>query len=362
MAPEIIDKRLERAVDKIVSEAERLESLVSEVRRALENRRDLFVFGQADRPRSLCYAAIDSSYTAPAIELLGGYLAITNVSRVVYGSGCGRTSAESRAYVDFWLTRDETRTAARVYERLNALELLRAKRRGLADFDVLLIDGEVIPRVLSAESPLTRRLIEATDRLIDYADRTDTALVGVLKRSYARDIAAILGLPVSGLSDRALMSHVLEVGEYVVTASYADLYEELARLRDRASGEVLRWLEARLRWFDMIVSSIPVGYTVKQAFYRAYGTVYPAATKIEYMLSGHIDDQTLLSSLIHVSSGTGVPAPVDYADRLSSIPRGLRQTVYQMLLAEATKRSGGRASVARLLSLMNPEKIESLLG
>lgn len=50
--------------------------VVGEVRRAIESRGDLFRVGIAGSAEDLCYVAVDSSFTAPAIELVGGYLGI----------------------------------------------------------------------------------------------------------------------------------------------------------------------------------------------------------------------------------------------------------------------------------------------
>ena len=195
---------------------------------------------------------------------------------------------------------------------------------------------------------------------MELADRTDTAVVGTLKRSYSRDLVGILGFSQLRLSDKAVMSLILNPGEYLVAGSHSDIYRELEGLRGR-SGVREDWLEARLRWYRSIVDNVPVGYTVKLAYYRAPKTLYPTATKVEYLTSSSLHEDVLLSSLIHVSAGTGIPAPVDYADSLSAISKELKQTVYQKLIAELAKNAEAR-DVIPLLSLTNPEKLGRLLS
>jgi hypothetical protein len=366
VAPEVVEKAVIRATSKLIAEIERVKSLIVEIRRALEARRDIFTIREAGKPENLCYAAVDSSFTAPAIELVGGYLGIVVVASVLYGSKCGRNTVDAKAYTELWFNNDLTSTIARYYERVVALKLLEEKKRGDADFDVLLLDGEIVPRTLGrregSSRELLERVVELTSRMLELADKTDTAVVGVLKRSYARDIVNILGFHDIKLSDRAVMSLVLKPGEYLIAGIHSEIYSELRKLESKP-GVKKEWLESRLKWYEALVSNIPVGYAVKLAFYRAPRTLYPIATKIEYLSSGGLAEDALISSLVHVSTGTGIPAPVDYADALSTITRELRQTAYQKLLAEIAKRAGLRArDILPLLSLMNPEKLTRILG
>jgi len=366
VAPEIVEKAIVKTASKLIAEVERVKALIAEIRKALEARRDLFTIGAARKPETLCYVAVDSSYTAPAIELVGGYLGIIVVASVIYGSKCGKNSVEAKVYTELWFNDDLTSTIARYYERITALKLLEEKKRGEIDFDVLLLDGEIIPRALGKHKGSTRELlvkvVELTSRVLELADRTDTAVVGILKRSYARDIVNILGFHNIRLSDRAVMSLVLRPGEYLIAGVHSDIYSELRKLRDKP-GVKEEWLETRLKWYEVLVSNIPVGYAVKLAFYKAPRTLYPIATKIEYLTSSTLTEEALLSSLVHISTGTGIPAPVDYADALSSITRELKQTAYQKLLAEIAKNVKAEArDILPLLSLMNPEKLTRILG
>jgi hypothetical protein len=364
VAPEVVEKVLVRTASRLVKEVEKVRLRIAEIRRSVEARGDIFALRVVGDYERLCYATVDSSFTAPAIELVGGYLGIIAVVKVLYGSRCGggrRGSAGAEVYTELWFNRDYVNEFAKYYERAAALKLLEAKRGGGLHFDVLLLDGEIIPRVWRGpgNEPLRVRAVEVTNRIIELADETDTAVAGVLKRSYSRDLVNILGFHDLRLSDRAVMSLALKPGEYLVAGSYSDLHRELEKLRGRP-GVDDEWLKARLEWYEGILQNTPTGYEVKLAFYRAPKTLYPTATKVEYMTSSSLHEEVLISSLVHISTATGLPAPVDEADRLatSTLTRELKQTVYQKLIAEVAKSTKASAKeVLPLLSLMNPEKL-----
>lgn len=364
VAPEVVEKVLVRTASRLVKEVEKVRLRIAEIRRSVEARGDIFALRVVGDYERLCYATVDSSFTAPAIELVGGYLGIIAVVKVLYGSRCGggrRGSAGAEVYTELWFNRDYVNEFAKYYERATALKLLEAKRGGGLHFDVLLLDGEIIPRVWRGpgNEPLRVRAVEVTNRIIELADETDTAVAGVLKRSYSRDLVNILGFHDLRLSDRAVMSLALKPGEYLVAGSYSDLHRELEKLRGRP-GVDDEWLKARLEWYEGILQNTPTGYEVKLAFYRAPKTLYPTATKVEYMTSSSLHEEVLISSLVHISTATGLPAPVDEADRLatSTLTRELKQTVYQKLIAEVAKSTKASAKeVLPLLSLMNPEKL-----
>lgn len=360
VAPEVVEKVLGKTTTKLVNEIEKVRDIVSVIR---DITRSKFTINIAKEFKELCYAAVDSSYTAPAIELIGGYLGIVIVSTVLYGLKCSKCIVDAKAYTDLWFSNDLTSIYAKYYERLTTLKLLKMKNDGELYFDVLLIDGELIPRTSTThlEKDMLSKVIELTNKVIELADKTDTALVGILKRSYARDITNILGFHDLRLNDRAIMSLILKPNEYLIVGAHCDIYDELRRLKGKL-GVNEEWLSARLRWYEILIRNIPIGYAVKLAFYRAPKTLYPTATKVEYLTSNSLDEDALLSSLIHISTATGIPAPIDYADALSIVTKELKQTVYQKLLVEVAKKLRAEAKdILPILSLMNPEKITRIL-
>ena len=360
VAPEVVEKVLGKTTTKLVNEIEKVRDIVSVIR---DITRSKFTINTAKEFKELCYAAVDSSYTAPAIELVGGYLGIVVVSTVLYGLKCSKCIVDAKAYTDLWFSNDLTSVYAKHYERLTTLKLLKMKEGGELYFDVLLVDGELIPRTSTThlEKDILSKVIELTNKVIELADKTDTALVGILKRSYARDITNILGFHDLRLNDRAIMSLILKPNEYLIVGAHCDIYDELRRLKGKL-GVNEEWLNARLKWYEILIKNIPIGYAVKLAFYRAPKTLYPTATKVEYLTSNSLDEDALLSSLIHISTATGIPAPIDYADALSIVTKELKQTVYQKLLVEVAKKLRAEAKdVLPILSLMNPEKITRIL-
>jgi hypothetical protein len=360
VAPEVVEKVLGKTTTKLVNEIEKVRDIVSVIR---DITRSKFTINTAKEFKELCYAAVDSSYTAPAIELVGGYLGIVVVSTVLYGLKCSKCIVDAKAYTDLWFSNDLTSIYAKYYERLTTLKLLKMKEGGELYFDVLLVDGELIPRTSTThlEKDVLSKVIELTNKVIELADKTDTALVGILKRSYARDITNILGFHDLRLNDRAIMSLILKPNEYLIVGAHCDIYDELRKLKGKL-GVNEEWLNARLKWYEILIKNIPIGYAVKLAFYRAPKTLYPTATKVEYLTSNSLDEDALLSSLIHISTATGIPAPIDYADALSIVTKELKQTVYQKLLVEVAKKLRAEAKdILPILSLMNPEKITRIL-
>lgn len=360
VAPEVVEKVLGKTTTKLVNEIEKVRDIVSVIR---DITRSKFTINTAKEFKELCYAAVDSSYTAPAIELVGGYLGIVVVSTVLYGLKCSKCIVDAKAYTDLWFSNDLTSIYAKYYERLTTLKLLKMKEGGELYFDVLLVDGELIPRTSTThlEKDILSKVIELTNKVIELADKTDTALVGILKRSYARDITNILGFHDLRLNDRAIMSLILKPNEYLIVGAHCDIYDELRKLKGKL-GVNEEWLNARLKWYEILIKNIPIGYAVKLAFYRAPKTLYPTATKVEYLTSNSLDEDALLSSLIHISTATGIPAPIDYVDALSIVTKELKQTVYQKLLVEVAKKLRAEAKdILPILSLMNPEKITRIL-
>lgn len=317
-----------------------------------------------------CFLGIDSSYTSPPLELVGGYLGLVFVVSVLYGRECRSTSPELEvsAYVTYDPARDLTKIEARRLERERAIESLRRKFRGETHFDVLILDGEVLPRLsprllsgVSAESEVARELAKLTDSMILLAEKTETPVVGVLKRSYSKDALAVLGHFMDvDLSDRAFMTYVLELGEYVVIGDYKSIsstYQNLVEAYSDAYPREVSPAKHRLAWLRQMLRYSSVASRMKMAFYRPRAGISTTAVKIEYDSAGLSDDE-LISSLVSVSESTGFPAPVDYADALSQIPSDVRFTLYQLVLQKIGEANPDVAQ--KLFTLVNPQKLTSV--
>lgn len=370
VAPEVVEEVLDRVVRRATDVASRVTAAATIRARLLT----VGAIGRASDAEDLCYYAVDSSYTSPALELVGGYLGLVFVVGVLYGRSCPSKSPEVSAYVSYDPTIDVTRLEARLVERRKALEALKAKDRGELDFDVLIVDGDVVPRLSPGlitgggrESEIARELVRLTDAMVLIAEKTATPVVGVLKRSYSKDAIAVFD-DVFGtklyfdvqLSDRAFMTYVLEPGEYYVVGKYEDVARAYEKLVDEFGGSHRRELSParyRLAWLKWVLRHSTAAGKMVVAFYRPFSGLSSTAVKVEYVLGG-IDQVKLISSLAHVSEATGFPAPVDYADSLAQIPSDFRYTVYQLVLERIGSRDPEVAS--KLFTPVNPQKMGAI--
>lgn len=345
--PELVEEALEEAVKGLANLISRLEKLKDVEERLRESGR----VKELGPGSPTCYFAVDSGFTSPPIEVLGGYLSLVQVATVPYGHKCGGPPTKV-LYVHFNPERDDTDAFARVKEREHAMKGLE----WLADIDgpkALLIDGEVVPRFgarrRASGEEVVEEAIKKSRELIREALASGIPVIGVLKRSFSRDVVVAEGLGPE-LTDRVLMSAVLREGEYFVAGRYKEIYEGF---RSKAPDS-LSWRVEWLRW----VSSDEYFGDVFVAFYRPYHALFPAATKVEVALPEGIDLGEVLAGLAAVSEATGIPAPIDYVDSLSRVTPEMIYTVYQLLLNRLG--SAGREVAQILLALVNPQKLGPL--
>lgn len=345
--PELVEHALEEALQGLRAVLARIEELKG-LRQRLESEGRIRRLG---RGAPTCYFAVDSGFTSPPIEVLGGYLSIIQVATVPYGPACGG-APERKLYVRFRPDRDDTDAVARILEREHALKGLRWLR-GVGGAKALIIDGEVVPRFGARRRASGDEVVEEALRksreLVREALAAGVPVIGVLKRSFSRDIAVVEGVG-PGVSDRALMSAVLGPGEYFVAGTYKEL---AASFRERAPEE-LRW---RAEWLDWVAGDEVFGDVVV-AFYRPRHALFPAATKVEAALPKGVGIEEVLSGLAAVSESTGLPAPIDYVDSLSRVTPETIYTVYQLLLNRLSAISKEAAAV--LLAVVNPQKLGPL--
>ncbi|MEM2054838.1 MAG: DNA double-strand break repair nuclease NurA, partial [Sulfolobales archaeon] len=184
IAPELLGEALDSVVIKIGRVAS-IAEIASKVRERLVSSSTI---RRVTHTGEKCFLSIDSSYTSPPLELVGGYLGLIFVVSALYGKECRYTSSEFEvaAYVTYDPTRDLTRVEARRLEREKAIEALRRKSRGEVYFDIIALDGEVLPRLsprvlagVSVESDKARELVRLTDTMVLLAEKTKTPVVGV---------------------------------------------------------------------------------------------------------------------------------------------------------------------------------------
>ncbi len=342
--PELVEHALKEALQGLRTVLSKIEEL-RDIKDRLYGEGRIKELGSGE---PTCYFAVDSGFTSPPIEVLGGYLSIIQVATVPYGPGCGG-APERKLYVRFRPDKDDTDAAARVLEREHAMRGLRWLE-GVDGPKALLIDGEVVPRFgarrRASGDEVVAEAIRRSRELVREALARGIPVIGVLKRSFSRDVAVVEGVG-PDVSDRALMSAVLEPGKYFV----AGAYKEIARAFSERAPEELRWRAEWLEW----VSGDELFGNVLVAFYRPSVTLFPAATKVELALPPGVGPGEVLSSLAAVSESTGLPAPIDYVDSLARVGPETIYTVYQLLVTRLSRVNDEAAQI--LLSLVNPQKM-----
>ncbi len=342
--PELVEHAIEEVLQSLRSMVARLGQLRG-VREKFLNEDKI---RELPRARPPCYYAVDSGFTSPPIEILGGYLSLIQVATVPYGPDCGGPPRRV-LYVHFNPERDDTDAFARIKEREHAMKGLEWLE-GVEGSKAILIDGEVVPRFgtrrRASGDETVAKAVEKSRELIREGLKRGIPVIGVLKRSFSRDVVVAEGLG-HELTDRALMSAVLAPGEYFEAGTYREISEAFKK----SAPADLRWWAEWLEW----VSNDEYFGRVTVAFYRPRHSLFPAATKVELVLPEGTDVGEVLAGLSAVSESTGLPAPIDYVDSLSRVTPETIYTVYQLLLNRLS--SEGREVARILLAIVNPQKL-----
>ncbi|QOR94663.1 DNA double-strand break repair nuclease NurA [Thermosphaera chiliense] len=314
-----------------------------------------------------CTYAVDSSYTVPPIEVAGGYIWIIQVAEIVMGVKCN-TPPTLKAYVSYHRDRDLAGVQAKVHERNALLKALKDKKNGQMEFDIAIVDGEILTRYGEEEDSslpseareLVKKAEELTREALDLAWETDTPLIGVLKRSYSGDIRIIHELFDIGLSDRVIASIVLDHGEYFTIGTYKEFYDEFNRkireILDKVSDEnIASRIQARYEWIGRIIRAYK-GYVgrVKVVFYKPALKTINLAVKTEIAEAPSWSVEKIVSALSGITGSTGFPLPLDYVDQLSYVKYDTRRLVYELVYSKLSQKDMELARL--LLSLVNPQK------
>lgn len=364
VAPEILVEEVNKVVKEVLRNT-------SKYRNLARLRADLKLpIYRIPSPRTACFYAVDSSYSSPSIELAGGYLGIVQVAEILMGETCGSPPAV-RAYIEYHPTRDLTSIKARYYEREHLVKALERKKRGELPFDVVLVDGEVLYRggledpegITREEKLVADYTTDLTVKALEIADELDIPVVGVLKRSYSRDVSILNGLADVNLSDRLLLTMVLKPGQYYVLGSYSEIYGQYQRVLSELRSteredafEQARLAKSRFYWLDQKIMSRygKVSQRVLVIFYKPSNPPDALAVKVEVHPSKSWGMEDIVALLGAISGNTGFPLPIDYVDELSGIPPGVKSLVYNLLKSML---SSADVELAEMLTkLMNPQK------
>ena len=320
------------------------------------------------------YLALDTGFTSPPLELIGSKLLVIIRSHIIHGTYS--EALEPSASVGIVrLVNDEgiSKPLSKIIERKFVKEVLELKKEGKLDIDLIMIDGELFPRVPpgfrrsasrgSSVGKLYCKVLELTNEVLKLADETNTALVGILKRVYGRDLIAYLELPEVMVNDKALATYVLSPGEWVDLITYLEIADHLRTFINKYGSKLPTWLlrtlENRLAWLVSVMrESDYLTSNIRVAIYKAkLPTYFMAATKVEVWPSSELPIDDIIAILSSITGVNGVPHPIDQVDSMCRLRREVLHLTQQQLQNELTKLLGDPHLAMALAGLTNPEKM-----
>lgn len=362
VVPEIVYERMTDVIKDIVSDVKRLKE-ARKIRDSLG-----YLFKAAPSSDDVCFFAVDSSYADPSIMIAGGYIGIVQVASLVVGTRCDEYH-DVRVYIEYHPTRDITAVKARLYEREHLIWGLKRKREEKLFFDVAIVDGEILYRgeinieyASGDEGRIIEQTVENTKRALGLAGEMDTPIVGVLKRSYSRDISIVHGYPDLVINDRLLMTMILEPGEFYVLGTYGDLYKKykeilesmkhIGSMSDNQSVEI----KHRYRWIERIATQGFSEYRddVYVVYYKPYTPPHSLAVKLEVYPTKSWDISKIVTALALIAGESGFPLALDLADSLSTVSSDMKRLIYSLIKSHIAQEDPELAEL--VTKLMNPQK------
>lgn len=366
-------------LEGIPKEAERLAKLVKSIQRSKDLIRGrLEGLGMLKRvgrvPRAPPYLALDTGFTSPPLELIGGKLLIVIRSHVLHGAPSSVVEPVASVGI-VKLVEEESvgKPFSKVVERRFIRDVLKLKREGKLNIKLIIVDGELFPRVPPGlkrrhgiASKLYGKVLELTNEVLELAEETETALVGVVKRSYGRDIPVVINYPEIPVNDKALATYTLNPGEWVDLETYSDLVYYLRKFIEEHGAELpprtVRGLENRLAWIIAVMrESNYLTSSIRVAVYKAkLPTYFMAATKIEAWPSNELSMDDIVAFLSSITGVNGVPHPIDLVDSMCRVRKELLHLTQQRLQSELLKLLNDPALAMSLAGLTNPEKMHKV--
>ncbi len=331
--------------------------------------------------------AVDSSYGSPPMELVAGIMTVLAYGYVGNVDGL----------YDKWLTgevvledtsnfeRAISRRAA-IREREIAIRLLNKKLEGRASFDMLILDGEIpihpLPYNLAVERGKYSDVNRLMDRMVRLAKRTETTIVGIVKRVRSRLLSVLHGgcLPAN---DKIFASLILDGGEYMVLGTFRDVLPRWLRINysmcdmpDKADkilecaekGELASSSDPITRQCNRIVEglrNLEKVFTTDQypgvselgdaaiAFYKSHGNML--ATKAEILDLGGLGIDEVIAYLDSTTSPvTGYPILLDIVDNYVRVDQNVLGYVATLMIREATAIDD--KTLITMLQLTNAQK------
>lgn len=362
VAPEIIYTQILKIIEDIVENT-------SKYREIEELKKELAPYlKKIPGVMETCSFAVDSSYSVPPIEIAGGYIGIIQVAEIIAGTKCNNPPVV-KAYVEYHPIRDITGVKARLYEREHLVRALNRKRNNEMSFDIAFVDGEILYRggldsetIGSEEIEIINQIVDKTKNALKLSSEIDTPIVGVLKRSYSRDISVLHGFPDLNINDRLLMTMILEPGQYYIQGTYKQIYAKYeAILRSNNIHSKLDQvgkgrLRRRYEWISKLVNMSFPEYreNVFVVYYKPITPPGALAVKLEVYPTRNWNIDKIIVAVSSQTGSTGFPMPIDYVDSLSSISLEVKRLVYSLIKSLISQKDPELAEL--VTKLMNPQK------
>mgnify|MGYP000624970887 CR=1 FL=1 len=329
--------------------------------------------------RKPCCIALDTGFTAPPLELTGGKLLVIIRSHVMYGCKSKHIPLSDSVGIIKFIQEDENlgTPLSKIIERKFIKELLELKSQGKVDLDLIILDGELFPRIpprfstrlarrkaASLTAKLYDKIISLTNDILELADKTDTALVGVVKRAYGRDIPIMLNmLDLLFINDKAIATYILKQGEWIDIGTYADIAYYLHRvLEENTLPKRIRIsLNERMSWIIGVIDETTHAASIRVAIYKSTTpTYFMLATKVEIWPSNDLLCEDIISYLSSITGANGVPHPIDLVDSMCRIKKDTLYLAQQQLFKELTAILDDPKLAMSIAGLTNPEKMHKV--
>jgi len=306
----------------------------------------------------LVTVAIDSTYTIPYLELIGGNLAIVAAGFVRYPALKKGINSYATATI---VLDDEVQNfenyvskIAQYMERKVLYRLLKKLERGYR-FDLVAIDGSILPAPLPfalpsgikgrSESKVGKVLSKSfllMKEIIKLARKHNVAIVGIIKRVRTKYFSIILGEK-APVNDKVIASLLLKPSTYLVLGKLGSIVREYVKY--------VRGLS--LKEVDEVRDALPEVDDIDVVFYRSPMSLYMQSTKVEILNFSNVDLHDIISYLCIHTTHTGVPHFMDMVDAYIRCESKVLPHIQQILESKVIEKGG----LPILTGFTNPQKM-----
>lgn len=321
--------------------------------------------------------AIDSSYTTPSLELVGGVLSVISYGYIGYLNGVYDKYVTGEVFFkDSHNFEKELTRRVGVRERELVVKLLEEKMRRVKNVDLIIIDGELLlhplPYNLPVENGVLKSITKIIDKMLVLAEKTKTALVGVVKRVRSRYLSILIGkcLPVN---DKVASSLILDQGTYLHLGTYKEILPKWLEINYR-DCELRKKCRGRIKCSDvekLMIKRLEEGYSnlervftgdfskwlglknikdIEVIFYKAFSM--KVSTKIELLNFSDYNTHDIITYLEATTSCTGYPHILDRIDEYVRVDNRLLDYVRTLII----RYSNNDVLTALLTDLTNLQK------